>query len=159
MTHADIQVRPATLADAAELLRLIQWAMQLYASQSGITSPLDAQQEGLADMQRHIRQHHVLVAEHKDHLIGTVRLIRQPDGRAYFSRFAVHPHLQKSGVGRLLFQTAEAWLRQQGFREVELHTALTNPALVSFYESRGFELVETDHSRGYPRGRFRKRLN
>jgi ribosomal protein S18 acetylase RimI-like enzyme len=58
-----------------------------------------------------------------------------------------------------LYQAAEAHLIDQGYRSVELHTALTNQPLVNFYQSRGFELVSVDHSRGYPRGLFRKRLS
>lgn len=156
--HAEIRIRPAVPADSAELLTLIQWAMQVYAAKSGITGPLDAMQETQVDMQRRIAQDHVLVAEHKGSLIGTVRLVRLDSNRAYFSRFAVHPHLQQTGVGKIIYQAAETWLLQQQFHSVELHTALTNQPLVSFYRARGFDLVETDHSRGYPRGLFRKIL-
>ena len=156
--HAEIKFRKAVQSDSAELLKLIQWAMQVYAAKSGITTPLDAMQETLADLEQHIARDHVIVAEHKNALIGTVRLVRAGPDRAYFTRFAVHPHLQQTGVGRLLYQAAERWLLQKGFRTVELHTALTNDQLVSFYQSRGFDLVETDQSRGYPRGLFRKLL-
>lgn len=158
MTHAEILIRPASQAEAADILHLVQWAMQVYASQSGITSPLDSQQETLTDMQRHIREDHVLVAEHKGHLIGTVRLVRLSDKTAYFSRFAVHPHLQRTGVGRMLYDAADIWLRQHQFAAVELHTALSNAGLVAFYQGRGFILVESENSRGYTRGRFRKEL-
>ena len=156
--HAEIKIRPAVFADSAELLTLIQWAMHVYAQKSGITGPLDALSETQRDQERHIRDQLVLVAEHRGSLIGTVRLVRLDSRRAYFSRFAVHPHLQQTGVGKLIYQAAEDRLRQQGYQTVELHTALTNEPLVKFYESRGFELVETDHSRGYPRGLFRKTL-
>lgn len=156
--HAEITFRQAVLSDSSELLRLIQWAMQVYAAKSGITTPLDAFSETVPDLEQQIAHDHVIVAEHKHTLIGTVRLVRLSPDRAYFTRFAVHPHLQQTGVGRLLYQTAEAWLLSHGFRMVELHTALTNETLVSFYQSRGFILVETDTSRGYPRGLFRKAL-
>lgn len=156
--HADITFRQAIPADSAELLKLIQWAMQVYAAKSGITTPLDAFSETVSDLEQHIARDHVIVAEHKHSLIGTVRLVRLSPDRAYFTRFAVHPHLQQTGVGRLLYQAAEAWLLGQSFRTVELHTALTNETLVTFYQSRGFVLAETDTSRGYPRGLFRKAL-
>jgi GNAT superfamily N-acetyltransferase len=156
--HAEIKFRQAVLSDSTELLKLIQWAMQVYAAKSGITTPLEALTETISDLEQHITRDHVLVAEHKHTLIGTVRLVRKSPGQAYFTRFAVHPHLQQTGVGRLLYQAAEAWLLQNGFRSVELHTALTNEPLVQFYQSRGFRLIETDASRGYPRGLFRKEL-
>lgn len=156
--HAEIKIRPAIPAESAALLKLIQWAMQVYAINSGITASLDAMLETEEDLKRHIVQNHVLVAEHRGELIGTVRLIDRGNGRAYFSRFAVHPHLQQTGVGKMIYQAAETWLIDQHFRTVELHTALTNEPLVKFYRARGFSNVETDHSRGYPRGLFRKEL-
>lgn len=155
---AKIQIRPAVLADSAEILTLVSWAMQVYAQKSGITAPLDAFAETVQDHERTIRDHYVLVAEHRGHLIGTVRLIRLDRERAYFSRFAVHPHLQQTGVGKLLYQAAEDYLRQQRYQSIELHTALSNESLVSFYQSRGFHLQETDNSRGYARGLFVKSL-
>jgi GNAT superfamily N-acetyltransferase len=156
--HAEITFRQAVPADSQELLELIRAAMQVYAAQSGITSPLEALQETEQDILRHIKEDYVIVAVHKQALIGTVRLVRLDDRCAFFTRFAVHPHLQQTGVGRLLYQEAETWLRRQGFQTILLHTALTNEPLVHFYESRGFVLIETDTSRGYPRGLFRKTL-
>ena len=157
--HAQIRIRPAEPADSAELLSLIHWAMRTYAEASGIPGQVDALREGESDLISQIEQHKVLVAEHRGSLIGTVRLVHLDNQRAYFSRFAVHPHLQKSGVGRLLYQAAETQLIEQGYQTVELHTALTNQPLVNFYQSRGFELVSVDPSRGYPRGLFRKKLS
>lgn len=156
--HAEIAIRPAVLADCTELVHLIQLAMRDYAEKSGITSPLDALAETEQDMADQIEHQTVLVAEHKGHLIGTVRLVRISADHAYFSRFAVHPHLQQTGVGRLIYQAAESCLISAGYRQVDLHTALTNISLVNFYQSRGFQLIQTDHSRGYPRGLFRKAL-
>jgi len=156
--HADIHVRQAEPADAPELLALIRVAMSVYVRNSGINSELESQRETLDDLMRHLRDDHVLVAEHRGHLIGTVRLIRESDKTAYFSRFAVLPNLQQTGVGRLLYQEAEAWLRVQGYQIIRLHTALTNQPLVHFYQARGFRLVETTTGRGYPRGLFEKQL-
>lgn len=158
MTHADIHIRQATVADGPELLALIQVAMGVYARNSGISTLLESQQESLAELLTHLQTDYVLVAEHRGRLIGTVRLIRGDDDAAYFSRFAVLPALQQTGVGRTLYQAAEDWLRGQGIRHIRLHTALTNQPLVNFYRARGFELVETKTTRGYPRGLFQKDL-
>jgi N-acetylglutamate synthase-like GNAT family acetyltransferase len=158
MTHADIMIRQANDSDGPELLALIRIAMAVYARNSGISTVLDAQRETLDDLLVHLKTDHVLVAEHRGRLIGTVRLILAEDGSAYFSRFAVLPALQQSGVGKLLYQRAEEWLRGCGVQTIRLHTALTNQPLVAFYRSRGFELVETKTARGYPRGLFEKKL-
>ena len=158
MSRADICIRQAAAADGPELLELIRIAMAVYARNSGISTLLDSQKETLTELLDHIRTDHVLVAMHRGRLVGTVRLILCGNGEAYFSRFAVLPALQQSGVGKLLYQAAEDWLRQNGVQTIKLHTALTNLPLVAFYRSRGFELLETKTARGYPRGLFLKKL-
>jgi ribosomal protein S18 acetylase RimI-like enzyme len=157
-SHHDYRVRQAVPADAPEILALITRAMALYVKNSGITSPLESQQESLDDHIRHIQGDHVLVVEQESHIVGTVRLILEPDGSAYFSRFAVQPQRQRGGVGRLLYQASEDWLREQGVRAILLHTALSNQPLVDFYKARGFRLIEENSARGYPRGTFQKDL-
>jgi ribosomal protein S18 acetylase RimI-like enzyme len=156
---AAITVRQATSADAPELLALIQRAMAVYARNSGIERPLDAELETLDDLRVHLAVDYVLVAEIGGRLAGTVRLVRQDEQTAYFSRFAVMPTLQRSGVGHLLYLAALRYLNERGYRQVLLHTALTNQPLVTFYQTRGFELISTGYDRGYPRGTFRKWLD
>ena len=133
--------------------------MAVYARQSGIETPLDAELETMADVQVHIAQAEVLVAEQDGQLIGTVRLVRQDHDTAWFTRFAVLPDRQRSGIGQMLFQSAEERLCMSGCQQVLLHTALTNQNLVTFYQTRGFSLLDTNYERGYPRGLFIKKLH
>jgi ribosomal protein S18 acetylase RimI-like enzyme len=158
MTQSELLIRQANDADAPDLLELIRIAMAVYARNSGIGTLLESQLETLDELLAHLHADHVLVAEKRGRLIGTVRLVHGEDDTAYFSRFAVLPTLHLSGVGKRIYQAAEEWLRSQGVRFVRLHTALTNQPLVSFYESRGFKLIETKTTRGYPRGLFQKEL-
>ena len=158
MTRAEIIIRQATPDDGPELLALIRIAMAVYARNSGISSLLDAQRETLDELLGHIRTDYVLVAEHRGKLAGTVRLNVGSDHAAYFSRFAVMPALQQTGVGKMLYQEAEAYLRDRQVHSICLHTALTNQPLVAFYQARGFVLTETRTDRGYPRGLFVKNL-
>lgn len=159
MTGSDTIIRQAVDADAPELLELIRIAMAVYAHNSGIGTLLDSQRETLDELVAHLHADHVLVAERRGRLVGTVRLVHRMDSDiAYFSRFAVLPDLHLGGVGSLLYKAAEAWLLDHGARIIRLHTALTNESLVSFYQSRGFHLIETKTARGYPRGLFQKTI-
>ncbi len=153
-----ITIRQATAADLDQLLSLVHDAMTVYARQSGITQPLESLCEDKTDMLEHIKTDHVLVAERNGQLAGTVRLVRHGARTAYFSRFAVLPHLRQTGVGRKLYEAAEIWLQSHGFLYVVLHTALTNEPLVAFYQARGFHLVHCTYDRGYPRGTFAKEI-
>ena len=154
-----IRIRQALPAEAATLHRLIRRAMAFYAEKSQIKTPLDADLESAADLAVHIRHDLVLVAQEQDELVGTVRLVRQDKATAWFTRFAVLPEKQRSGIGQLLLEAAVSQLRQQGCRQLLLHTALTNQQLVGFYQARGFVLLHTSNERGYPRGLFLKQLD
>ncbi len=152
----EISIRQAVPADAPEIRALVQKAMAVYAHNSGITTPLESQLESLAEQVAQNQADHVLVVERHGRLIGSVRLVHGEDDSAYFSRFAVLPSLQRSGVGRQLYQVAEAWLKSRGVRTIRLHTALSNQPLVDFYLARGFRLIKESTDRGYPRGTFQK---
>lgn len=157
--NASVIIRRAIETDASELLIVIRSAMALYARQSGIETPLDAELETIEDLKIHINTDTVLVAERDGELVGTVRLVREDNDTAWFTRFAVLPTYQRSGIGQRLFEASEQYLRQMGCRAVYLHTALTNQALVSFYKAKGFVLQDVAYDRGYPRGCFVKQLN
>ena len=152
-------------------MALIRRAMTVYARNSGISSQLESLEERLEDIEDSIRNHYVMVAENRDGLVGTVRLIwpakselrdadmnLDPEKTAWFSRFAVMPELQAAGTGRLLYQAAEAYLADNGVRNILLYTALNNQRLVTFYQGRGFALLSSENKRGYARGLFIKQL-
>jgi ribosomal protein S18 acetylase RimI-like enzyme len=159
MVKSELIIRRADEADGPELLALIRIAMAVYARNSGISAVLESQLETLDDLLAHIRSDVVFVAERRGRLVGTVRLVCGEDGSAYFCRFAVLPDVQRGGVGKEIYRTAENYLRSQGIRTVRLHTALTNKPLLAFYEARGFRLIEESTGRGYSRGTFQKVLD
>jgi ribosomal protein S18 acetylase RimI-like enzyme len=76
----------------------------------------------------------------------------------------VAPARWGTGVGRSLCETAESYLRQQGFSEVTLWVLRDNERAVRFYRSNGF-VVDSGHTKTLERGgktlfeaRFRKPL-
>lgn len=155
---AEIRIRKANEGDIPELVDLIKTAMAHYAQISGIPTVLDSQRETEVDVRRHIEEDTVLVAEGHGCIVGTARLSLNADGTAYFSRFAVAHGRRQSGIGKMLLMVAADLLRDMGAREVLLHTAIANQALVGLYCRQGFELVSVAHDRGYARGLFRKKL-
>ncbi len=147
-----IRVERANPEDAVGIRLVIRAAMAKYVRDSGIPGQVDALGEDLVDLLRYISEDSVFVARVGRNIVGTVRISMEEDAHAYLSRFAVLPGNQSQGVGSLLFEAAERFMGEQGVRSVRLHTALTNPALVRFYENRGFRLAASSDERGYPRG-------
>lgn len=86
-------------------------------------------------------------------LIGTITL-KQPyydDCCAYYQRndvasihqFAVDPTFQKYGISSRLLFTAENYASELGFQYLGLDTAENAKHLVSFYQNRGYLVVDT----------------
>lgn len=172
MINTDLLIRQAKFEDAEAVMALIRRAMTVYARNSGISGQLESLAESIEEIIDSIRDHYVMIAENRDGIVGTVRLIMpsekqlpvsalnlDPAQTAWFSRFAVVPELQSAGAGRLLYQSAEAYLADNGAKNILLYTALTNHRLVAFYQGRGFSLLSSENNRGYERGLFVKHLN
>jgi predicted N-acetyltransferase YhbS len=112
-----------------------------------------------------------LLAFDDERLVGTVMLYTPPNdtecayyrkpGVHYFGKFAVDPDRQGEGIGRQLFDAAEAEARRQGAAELACDTAKPAAHLVAMYESWGMEIVdEADFSlTNYESWVFRKILD
>ena len=71
-------------------------------------------------------------------LVGTV-MVGHDGHRGWVYYLAVRPDLQRNGLGRQLMGAGERWLGDRGVPKVNLMVRTTNTAVVSFYESLGYE--------------------
>ncbi|WP_251550524.1 GNAT family N-acetyltransferase [Neobacillus muris] len=69
---------------------------------------------------------------------------------AVIHRLAVHPDSQGKGIGKLLLQHAEAWVKSNGYTSIRLDAYMENPAAIKIYERSDYSPVGKIH---YP---FRK---
>ena len=170
-------VRYAKESDARAIFLIVSASMKSYSTLSQIPdNVLDASTETEDDIRSIIEKQRVYVADDCEGVVaGTFRLIF-PNMEAYkthvsdlpadlseipvayFSRFAVALHMQNMGVGNLLLLAAEKEARMQGANYLLLHTALSHMELVSFYQKRGFTLLDQSSNRGYARGLFGKQI-
>jgi GNAT superfamily N-acetyltransferase len=74
-----------------------------------------------------------IVVRRTGELIGT-RVLTGTEIRTVF----VLPHLQRSGIGRMIMQALEKEAMRQGLKEVALHASLTS---VLFYKKLGYQPV------------------
>ncbi len=144
---AKVNVRSATLADAAQLASL--------AAQLGYAST----PEQVAARLREIaceREHVLLVAEDSDGVLGgyievfPFRTIGA-DARIEIASLVVDESCRSQGVGRLLMEHAETWGRAHGFREAGLRSNVIREPAHTFYENLGYRVNKTQKS-------FRKKL-
>lgn len=85
----------------------------------------------------------VLVAiDEAGDVVGSV-MVGHDGHRGWLYYVAADPASRSTGVGRLVVQAGEDWLRQQGVVKVQLLVRRTNTEVVGFYEHLGFEVAPT----------------
>lgn len=138
------QIRPATRADLPAISALL--AATWHATYDGIYGA-----ERVADITR--RWHAVdklaagldradtcfLVALDGARTVGTISVVRRPDGVLDLKRLYVLPEAQGSGIGGMLLEAALAVLPDAPSIALEVEPA--NAQAVRFYERKGFAVT------------------
>ncbi len=175
--NGDLVTRTATGNDAAAIQRLLRAAMLTYCAESKIKAGmLEAMTESIESVEDRIRNNHCIAVFDGDTAVGTItagitdtplrysfsekteQVLKGYAKASYISRFAVIQGLRREGLGIGLMSAIEDYSRQNGCDVMLLHCAAVNKKMTAFYGARGFELIDSENSRGYPRGLFAKRL-
>ena len=171
-------IKQACIDDAAGVSRLLRSAMLTYCADSGISSSmLEAMTESIESVADRISRQTCLIAVHNNEIVGTICIKNCPnplvysftektyeylklaDSASYISRFAVKKSYRKTGLGIDLITRAVEFAKEAGSSVVLLHSAASNENMVDFYGKRGFDLIDSENSRGYMRGLFAKSLD
>jgi ribosomal protein S18 acetylase RimI-like enzyme len=81
----------------------------------------------------------VLVAD-TNGITGTV-MVGHDGHRGWLYYVAVAPTHRRKGLGRLLVEAAEGWLKARGVPKAHLMVRETNQQIAAFYEHIGYELM------------------
>lgn len=101
------------------------------------------------------RQHHISLREEFDehdadgthyivllddgYPVATCRFYETGPGRAVLGRVVVLPEYRCRGLGRMVVEEAERWLRELGFREIAIDSRIE---VVTFYRKLGYAPVD-----------------
>ncbi|MEX0346522.1 MAG: GNAT family N-acetyltransferase [Rhizobiaceae bacterium] len=133
MTNAP-KIRNAALADAQDLVRVIDAAYQPYRARLEDLPPVS---EGVDE---DIRQHKVWVAELENAIVGGI-FVTVVENRAILTNLAVDPGHAGRGIGRKLIDIAERFCREHSMGELHLSTHVKMPENIALYTHLGW--VET----------------
>lgn len=68
--------------------------------------------------------------------------------RAEITDLGVRPALRRQGIGRLLVEQAQAWVRDRGVARIEIQVAAGNPEGQAFWRAIGYaDLMDVLHKR------------
>ena len=175
--NGDLVTRTADTRDAAAIQQLLRTAMLTYCTESKIKEAmLEAMTESMDSVEDRIRKNHCLAVFDGEKAVGTItagitevpvrysfsektaRFLSGFKKASYVSRFAVLQESRRTGLGLNLMALLEEYSKEQGCDVMLLHCSTVNKKMTAFYKARGFELIDSENSRGYPRGLFAKRI-
>ena len=125
-------IRPATEADAENIVELINAAFRIVESFF-----VEGNRITLKEVLEHLKLGEFLLAEDNNRLIACVYL--EPRGeRTYLGLLSVDPTLQKAGIGSLLMTAAEERWRERNAKYIDILTVSLREELSAFYGKRGY---------------------
>lgn len=78
------------------------------------------------------------IALEHEHPVGLISAVRDRDNVGHLGAFWVDPRTRGTGLGAQLFDTALAWLEEEGCTRVELSVTEGNEQAEAMYARRGF---------------------
>ncbi|RPI12494.1 MAG: GNAT family N-acetyltransferase [Ignavibacteriae bacterium] len=102
------------------------------------------------DAKRLIDGGECFVAEHDGKIIGTILLYAKGkhnpeyylrDDVIVFGKFAVEPEYQNKGIGEMMMNYIEDYVKSKGIKELALDTAEQAQHLIDYYSKRGYKFV------------------
>jgi ribosomal protein S18 acetylase RimI-like enzyme len=138
-----MSITKATLADAAELTRLVNSAYRGESSQRGWTSEahlLDGIRIDEPTMAEYLQDADTTILKYTNdigQIIGCVYLQLRKQ-KLYLGMLTVSPTLQTNGIGRKLLHEAEMIAHQLNCRVIFMTVITTRLELIKWYERRGY---------------------
>ena len=144
-------IRKAAPEDAEAIQLILQEAFKKYMDDTGLSGSMEALEETIDDIKKHIEEDYVFIALIDGDPAGTIRVQILEDSTGYISRFGVRLQYQNIGIGKALMNLVDKLLKSKGVKKVSLHTASKYTALMRFYYGNGFYVESTSTERGYIR--------
>jgi ribosomal protein S18 acetylase RimI-like enzyme len=82
-----------------------------------------------------------IVGELEGGIVAHAAFLREPEGRVKVRRVAVHPAVQRRGIGQALMAELEVKARQQGIAVLQLDTSVGQTAAQVLYRKCGYREV------------------
>jgi ribosomal protein S18 acetylase RimI-like enzyme len=83
----------------------------------------------------------VLVNENKAGRIDASAMVGHDGHRGWLYYVATSPEVRGTGLGRMIVQAGEQWLRERGVVKAQPLVRETNTEVISFYEHLGFDVT------------------
>lgn len=127
-----IKIAPMGVDDIPAIVSLWQ--------QAGLVRPWNDPEKDIA-FARNSGHGEILVGREQGVLVASV-MVGHDGHRGVVYYLAVDPDHQKKGLGRMMMQSAENWLKARGVWKLNLMIRAENDMVRSFYEALGYQPEE-----------------
>lgn len=146
MSNTQLQIRPATVADAAVMVTILHAAFEEYRGK--LDPPSGAHRETLESVLNLLAHEHGLLALCDGRAVGCVFFDVRPD-ELYLHRLSVLPEFRRQGISKALVDAVEAHATELGKAKVTLIVRVALPQNRAYYEKLGYAITEFDFHDGY----------
>ena len=148
-------IRPVVATDVAEVVAFVAASLAEFGLEFGVGATTD---DALRELPASYAGHGgaFWVALEGDRLVGTAGVFPVGPHIYELRKMYLDDRVRGHGLGRRLLETAVAWARGQGGRQLVLDTMEKMTRAIEFYETHGFVRDDTQRrgarcSRGYAR--------
>jgi ribonuclease HI/GNAT superfamily N-acetyltransferase len=147
-----VTVRPASRPDFKGIVEIMSETEKIHVAGAPWVFRVISSQQKTEDLERALQDKSgaILVAEAAGKILGYIQIslkenenIHMLKARRYVKvqDLAVKQEFRRSGAGRALMQTAEAWAKAKGVDIVELNVWEFNGGAFSFYQKMGYSTI------------------
>src|SRR5579863_5424039 len=134
-----MSIRPATIEDIPELVRLVNSAYRGEGGWTGESHLIGGPRTGAADVEELMREPGgMLVTDWEEgELAGCVYLKKEGE-KLYLGMLSVWPAMQGAGIGKRLMAAAAGYAAEHGCLVIRITVISVREELIAWYERHGF---------------------
>ena len=151
-----LEIKRATLEDTETIHKITLDAFDRYVRKSRITSTIDALKESAEDVAYDITHSDVFIAYMFGKPAGSIRIVKEEDGKTRITRFGVTSEYRRIGIGHELMKKVDEIMQTTHVKSAYLYTSLSNSRLIHFYKRHGYFLESVESTGDYPRAKLVK---
>ncbi|KAA8731275.1 GNAT family N-acetyltransferase [Acinetobacter qingfengensis] len=141
----DVKIDLATSQHCAEIVQLVnqayrpQDAAQSWTNEAGLVT---GKRTSTAQILALLKEHsYILLMYQGEQLLACVH-IEKYENKACIGMLTTHIDFQNQGIGKVMLQKAEEFIRQQiAINWIEMAVLSKRPELIAFYQRRGYQLT------------------
>jgi ribosomal protein S18 acetylase RimI-like enzyme len=135
-----LNLTQANIDDAEEINSLLNLAYRGNDGWTKETDIVEGERSNIEDVNYLIKNQnsHLLTVKIDDNLVACI-CIEEKESKAYIGSFAVSPHQQNIGIGKLVLELAEKYASKKlSVTEFVMAVISQRKELIEFYERRGY---------------------